>query len=148
MWLTILLTIKLRVTVKVQTRSEKRVAFKLAVHSQKAQGIYNNTSNSLTGAGASSAGAIHYASALPPSNPMPMARPRAHGTMKVGRKSKYAPVVFKAHLRSIALGRTKGTYKHKGHKKSHKKHIRHHKHNCKAGTIMHKKTAYCTRSYR
>lgn len=126
----------------VQTRS----AFKLDVRSQKAQGIYNNTSNSLTGASASSAGAIHYASTLPPSNPMPMARPRAHGTLKVGKKSKHVKGAFKNHLRSVALGRTKGTFgSHKGHKKSHKKHSRHHKH--KAGTTMRKKTAYCKRSY-
>ena len=91
----------------VQTRSEKRAVFKLDVRSQKDQGIFKNTSNSLTGGSASSAGAIHYATTLPPSNPMPMARPRAHGSMKVGRKSKYAPGVFKAHLRSVALGRTK-----------------------------------------
>ncbi|DBA73948.1 TPA: hypothetical protein ACH3X1_010778 [Trebouxia sp. C0004] len=32
---------------------------------------------------------------------MPMARPRAHSSMKVGKRSKYAPGVFKAHLRSI-----------------------------------------------
>ncbi|DBA82795.1 TPA: hypothetical protein ACH3X1_007021 [Trebouxia sp. C0004] len=105
----------------------------------------DKTSNSLTGASASSSGAIHYASALPPSNPMPLARPRAHGSMKVSRKSKYALGVFKAHLRSVALGRTKGTYKHKGHRKSHKKHTSHHRH--KAGTTMGKKTAYCKRSY-
>ena len=35
-----------------------------------------------------------------------LARPRAHGTMKVGRKSKYTLGAFKAHLRSVALGRT------------------------------------------
>ena len=92
----------------VQTRSQKRAAFKLDVRSQKDQGIFKNTSNSLTGASASSAGAIHYATTLPPSNPMPMARPRAHGSMKVGKKSKYAPGVFKAHLSSVALGRTLG----------------------------------------
>ncbi len=130
----------------VQTRSRKRAAFKLDVRSQKAQGTYNHTSNSLTGASASSAGAIHYAIALPPSNPMPLACPRAHGTMKVGRKSKYTPGAFKAHLRSVALGRTKGTFrKQKGHKKSYKKHVRQHRH--KAGMTMRKKTAYCTRSY-
>ena len=38
---------------------------------------------------------------------------------------------------------TKGSTK--SHKKSHKKHVRHHKH--RAGTTMHKKTAYCTRPY-
>ena len=110
----------------VQTRSQKRAVFKLDVASQKAQGIFKNTSNSLTGASASSAGAIHYTTTLPPSNPMPMARPRAHGSMKVGKKSKYAPGVFKAHLRSVALGRTK---RGGGRKKAHKKHhVRHHKH--------------------
>jgi len=141
-WLTIHLKIKFTCNM-VQTRSQKRATFKLDVRSQKAQGMYNNTSNSLTGASASSAGAIHYATALPPSNPMPMARPRAHGSMKVGRKSKYAPGVFKAHLRSVALGRTK---RGGGRKKAHKKHhVRHHKH--KSGTTMRKKTAYCKRSY-
>ena len=129
----------------VQTRSGKRAAFKLDVRSQKDQGIFKNTSNSLTGASASSAGAIHYATTLPPSNPMPMARPRAHGSMKVGKKSKYAPGVFKAHLRSVAPGRTKRGGGKKAHKKSHKKHTRHHRH--KSGTTMRKKTAYCTRSY-
>jgi hypothetical protein len=131
----------------VQTRSQKRAAFKLDVRSQKDQGIFKNTSNSLTGASASSAGAIHYATTLPPSNPMPMARPRAHGSMKVGKKSKYAPGVFKAHLRSVALGRTKrsGSRK-KAHKKSHKKQVRHHRH--KAGTEKRKGAAYCTRPYR
>ena len=49
---------------------QPRASFKLDVRSQKAQGIYNNTSNSLTGASASSGGAIHYATALPPSNPV------------------------------------------------------------------------------
>ncbi|DBA82480.1 TPA: hypothetical protein ACH3X2_000709 [Trebouxia sp. C0005] len=110
----------------VQTRAQ----FKLDVRAQKDQGIYKNTNNSLTGASASSAGAIHYATALETNNPMPMARPRAHGSMKVGRKSKYAPGVFKAHLRSVALGRTK---RGGGRRKSHKKHhVRHHKHKYKA----------------
>ncbi len=49
----------------------RRAVFQLDVRSQKAQGIYKNTNNSLTGASASSAGAIHYATTLPPSNPMP-----------------------------------------------------------------------------
>ncbi|DBB15902.1 TPA: hypothetical protein ACH3X3_003499 [Trebouxia sp. C0006] len=130
----------------VQTRSQKRAIFKLDVRSQKDQGIFKNTSNSLTGASASSAGAIHYATTLPPSNPMPMARPRAHGSMKVGKKSKYAPGVFKAHLRSVALGRTKRGGGRKSHKKSHKKHhVRHHRH--KAGTERRKGAAYCTRAY-
>ena len=87
------------------------------MRSQKAQGTYHNTTNSLTGASASSVGAIHYATVMPPSNPMPMARPRAHGLMKVIRKSTYAPGVFKAHLRSVALGRMKrGSSRKKGHK--------------------------------
>lgn len=92
----------------VQTRSQKRAVFKLDVRSQKAQGIYNNTSNSLTGASASSAGAIQYATALPPSNPMPMARPRAHGTIKVGRKSKHTPGVFKGTSEECCTGQDKG----------------------------------------
>ena len=100
-------------------------------------GIFKNTSNSLTGASASSAGAIHYATTLPPSNPMPMARPRAHGTMKVGRMLKYAPGVFKAHLRSVALGRTKrGGGKKKAHKKHHVRHHRHRDHNAQEDSIL------------
>jgi len=75
---------------------------------------------------------------------MPMARPRAHGSMKVSRKSTYAPGVFKAHLRSVALGRMK---RGSGRKKGHKKHlVRRHRH--KAGTEKHKGAAYCTRPYR
>ncbi len=70
-----------------------RAQFELDVRSQKAQGIYKNTSNSLTGASASSGGAIHYTTTTPPSNPMPMVRPRSHGTMKKASKSKYAPGV-------------------------------------------------------
>ncbi len=137
--LTTHLTIKFTCNSQVQTRA----SFKLDVRSQKAQGIYKNTSNSLTGASASSGGAIHYATTLPPRSPMPMARPRSHASTEVGRNSKYAPGVFEAHLRSVALGRTKGRIGR--HKKSHKKHVRHHRH--KAGTTMRKKTAYCTRSY-
>jgi len=116
------------------------------VQSQKAQGIYKSTNNSLTGASASSAGAIHYTTTSP-SNPMPMVRPRSHGTMKKSGKSKYAPGVFKAHLRS-ALGRTKGKAKggRKGGRKSGKHHVRRHKH--VAGTAKHKGAAYCTRPYR
>jgi len=44
------------------------------VLSQKAQGIYKNTTNSLTGASASSAGAINYTTTTPPSNPIPKMR--------------------------------------------------------------------------
>ncbi len=121
-----------------------KIKLLLSLSSPTAQGIYNNTTNSLTGASASSAGAIHYATISPPSNPMPMARPRAHGSMKVGRKSQYAPGVFKAHLRSVALGRTK---RGGGRKKAHKKHhVRRHRH--KAGTEKRKGAAYCTRPYR
>ena len=50
-----------------------RAQFKLDVRLQKAQGIYKNINNSLTGASASSAGAIH-STTLPPSNPMVMTR--------------------------------------------------------------------------
>ncbi len=54
---------------------------------------------------------------VPPN--MPMARPRAHVSHKKS-KSKYAPGVFKAHLRSVALGRTKAHKKKSGgRKKSH-----------------------------
>jgi len=86
--------------------------------------------NSLTGASASSAGAIHYTTTTPPSNPMPMVRPRSHGTMKKSGKSRYAPGVFKVHLRSVALGRTKGKAKggRRGGRKSGKHHVRRHKH--------------------
>ena len=59
------------------------------------------------------------------------------------RKIKYAPGVFKAHLRSIALGRT--GKRGGGRKKAHKKHLRHHKH--KAGTEKRKGATYCTRPY-
>ena len=117
-----------------------RAQFRLDVASQKQQGIFKNTSNSLTGASAASAGAIHHATVLPPPD-MPMARPRMHVSRKK-KKSKYAPGVFKAHLRSVALGRTKRSG---GHKKSHKKSMRHHRH--KAGTEKRKGAAYCTRPY-
>ncbi len=53
----------------VQTRAQ----FKLDVRSQKAQGIYKNTNNSLTGASAASAGAIHYKTT---NEPMVLAGPR------------------------------------------------------------------------
>ncbi len=48
----------------VKTKSQ----FRLDAASQKQQGIFKNTSNSLTGALAASAGAIHHATTLPPSN--------------------------------------------------------------------------------
>ncbi len=132
----------------VQTRSRTRAQFKLDVRSQKAQGIYKNTSNSLTGASASSAGAIHFTTTTPPSNPMPMVRPRAHVSHTKKGGSKYAPGVFKAHLRSVALGRTKGKAKggRKGGRKAGKHHVRRHRH--KAGTEKRKGAAYCTRPYR
>ncbi len=134
----------------VQTRLRSRAVFKLNVRSQKAQGIYNNTNNSLTGASGSSAGAIHYATTLPPSNPMPMACPRSHVSMARASKSRYAPGVFKAHLRNVALGRTKalrlgsGKGLGKGRKRSHSRHRRHKRKN---GTVMRKRTAYCRRPY-
>ncbi len=96
-----------------QTRSQKRATFKLDVRSQKAQGIYNNTSNSLTGASASSAGAIHYATTLPPSNPMPMARPRAHGTMKVGRKVKVCSWCFQGPSEKRGIGQDEERWRQK-----------------------------------
>jgi hypothetical protein len=111
----------------------------------KSTGHIQNTNNSLTGASASSAGAIYYTITTPPSDPMSMVRPRSHGTMKKAGKSKYAPGVFKAHLRSVALGRTKG--KGKGGKKGGKKHhAKRHKH--VKGTAKRKGAAYCTRPYR
>jgi type II secretory pathway component GspD/PulD (secretin) len=78
--------------------------FKLDVQSQKAQGIYKNTNNSLTGASASSAGAIHYATTTPPSNPMVMTRRGAssaivkqlHGIRKRAM-AKHAKAHKKAH---------------------------------------------------
>ncbi len=50
--------------------------------------------------------------------------------MRKSGKSKYAPGVFKAHLRSVALGRTKGKAKggRKGGRKSGKHLVRRHKH--------------------
>jgi len=138
----------LRVVVMVQTRSKTRAAFKLDVRSQKAQGLVKNTSNSLTGASASSAVAIHYTTTVPPSNPMPMVRPRSHVSHRKKGGSKYAPGVFKAHLRSVALGRTKGKAKggRKGGKKAGKHHARRHKH--VAGTAKRKGAAYCSRPHR
>ncbi|KAL0036347.1 hypothetical protein WJX77_003448 [Trebouxia sp. C0004] len=68
----------------------------------------DKTSNSLTGASASSSGAIHYASALPPSNPMPLARPRAHGSMKdEGHIQAQGPqeISQEAHVSPQAQGR-------------------------------------------
>ncbi|KAL0040407.1 hypothetical protein WJX77_006267 [Trebouxia sp. C0004] len=44
------------------------------MRSQKPQGIYKNTSNSLTGASASVAGTIRFATTLPLSNPMDLLR--------------------------------------------------------------------------
>ena len=126
-----------------RTRSQARGQFQLDVRAQKAQGIYNNTSNSLTASSAASAGAIHYATALPPS--MPLARPRAHGTTTV-RKSKYAPGAYKAHMRAIALGLKTGRSGGGHKKKKRSRGVRRHHH--KAGTTMRKKTAYCTRPYK
>ena len=124
----------------VKTKSQ----FKLDVAAQKQQGIFKNTCNSLTGASAASASAIHHATVVPPN--MPMARPRMHVSTRKS-KSKYAPGVFKNHLRSVALGRTKYKKKGGGRKKGPKKHyVRHHKH--KAGTEKRKGAAYCTRPYR
>ncbi|DBA97913.1 TPA: hypothetical protein ACH3X3_012762 [Trebouxia sp. C0006] len=73
-----------------------------------------------------------------------MTRPRAHVSHRKS-KSKYAPDAFKAHLRSVALGRTKAHKRGGGSKKSHKKHVRHHRH--RAGTEKRKGAAYCTRPY-
>lgn len=119
-----------------------RAQFKLDVASQKQQGIFKNSSNSLTGSSAASSGAIHHATVLEPI--LPMTRPRAHVSHRKS-KSKYAPDAFKAHLRSVALGRTKAHKRGGGSKKSHKKHVRHHRH--RAGTEKRKGAAYCTRPY-
>ena len=90
----------------VQTRSDKSCI--QARHAlTKAQGIYNNTSNSLTSASASSADAVHYATSLPPSNPMPLARPRAHGTMKVG-KVKIQSWCFQSPSEKCCIGQDEG----------------------------------------
>ena len=122
----------------VQTRSQKRAVFKLDVRSQKDQGIYNNTSNSLTGASASSAGAIHYATALEPA-------------MVMTRRGASSAIVTQMHgIRAVCLCRKKAMAKakkahKKAHKKSHKKHGRHHRH--RAGATKRKNTAYCKRAY-
>ena len=116
----------------------KRAVFKLDVRSQKDQGIYNNTSTSLTGASASSAGAIHYATALEPA--MVMTRRGASSAMVTQMHGICAVCL----CRKEAMAKAKKAHK-KAHKKSHKKHVRHHRH--RAGTTMRKKTAYCTRAY-
>ncbi len=68
----------------VQTRSKTRAILKLDVRSQKTQGIYKNTTNSLTGASAASAGAIWCAMhALPHS--VTTQQPNAYGTSKSPR---------------------------------------------------------------
>ncbi|DBA78235.1 TPA: hypothetical protein ACH3X2_008189 [Trebouxia sp. C0005] len=70
----------------VQTHAQ----FKLDVHAQKDQGIYNNTTNSLTGASASSS-AIHYATALETNNAPTMRGYKArgsHGLMPLRHKKK------------------------------------------------------------
>ena len=114
----------------VQTRSQ-RVQFKLDVRSQKDQGIYNNTSNSLTGASASSGGTIHYAAALQPA--MVMTR---HGASSA--------IVTQMHgIRIKHMAKAKKSHK-KAHKKTHKKHVRHHRH--RAGATKRKNTTYCKRA--
>jgi hypothetical protein len=94
-----------------------RAQFKLDVRSQKDQSIYKNTNNSLTGASSASAGAIHYTTTTPPSNPM------ARGYKVRGSKGMMP-------LRT-------GYYKVKK--------IRHWKH--RPGTKKKKNTAYCRRKY-
>jgi hypothetical protein len=82
----------------VQTRAQ----FKLDVRSQKAQGIYKNTNNSLTGASAASAGAIHYATT---NEPMVLAGPRRYVSKKAFTKpSKKGKGVHKARLRRLRWG--------------------------------------------
>jgi hypothetical protein len=112
-----------------------RTQFKLDVRSQQAQGIYKNTSNSLTGASASSAGAIHYTTTTPPSNPMVMTRRGASSA-----------IVAQMHgIRKKAMAKHVKAHK-KAHKKLHKKSVRHYRH--RAGTEKRKGAAYCTRRYR
>jgi len=64
--------------------------------------------------------------------------------LKKSGKRKYAPGVFEAHLRSVALSRTKGKKTHK--KKAAKHHVRRHRH--VQGTEKRKGAAYCTPPYR
>ena len=119
-----------------RTWSQTSGQFKLDLRSQKAQGIYIISNNKLTASIAASAGAIHYATALPPS--MRLACPRSHGTTAV-RKSRLAPGVYKAHMRAVALGLKTGRAGG-GHKKKKRSHgVRRHSH--RAGTTMRKKTA-------
>ncbi len=131
-----------------------RAQFKLDVRSQKAQGIYKNTSNSLTGASAASAGAIHYTTT---NEPMVLAGPRRY-VSKHTKHTKHGKGVHKANLRGIALGYkpngSKGlkAIKHKkvhrkkaGGKHSYSSHgVRYHKH--KHG-VKRKSSAYCQRPY-
>ncbi|DBB05772.1 TPA: hypothetical protein ACH3X1_012368 [Trebouxia sp. C0004] len=74
----------------MQTRSQERGVFKLDVRSQKDQGIFKNTSNSLTGASASSTGAKHYATTLPPVGTQ---QPNAYGTPQSPRHHEGRPQV-------------------------------------------------------
>jgi len=143
----------------VQTRSKTR-QFKLDVRSQKAQGIYKNTNNSLTGASASSAGAIHHTTTNEPMVSVGPRRSTSKTLLNGNHKSSWAPPkrtakksyvkgVLKNKLRASALGMpTK-----KQHKKSHCKKgggrhsysshgVRYHKH--KQG-VKRKRTAYCKR---
>ncbi len=117
----------LRVIVMARSHASERAAFKLDVRSQKAQGIYKNTTNSLTGASASSAGAIHYTTTTPLSNPTPKMR----GDKAKGSKG-LMPIRHKKHRKS-----TKHTTSYSVHG------VRYHKH--KAGTKRRKNSGYCKR---
>ena len=113
----------------VRSCASKRATFKLDVRSQKAQGIYKNTSNSLTGASALSGGAIHYTT-TPPSNPTPKMR---------GYKAKGSKGLMPIKHKKKGRKSTK-------HTKSYSVHgVRYHKH--KAGTKRRKNSGYCKRPY-
>ncbi len=105
-----------------------RAQFRLDVASQKQQGIFKNTSNSLTGASAASAGAIHHATTLPPSN-----LPKMRGYKSKGSKG-LMPIRHKKHKRS-----TRQTKSYSVHG------VRYHKH--KKGTQSRKNSGCCKRPY-
>ena len=114
-----------KLLVMVRTTSQ----FRLDVASQKQQGIVKNTSNSLTGSLAASAGAIHHATTLPPSN-----GPKMRGYKAKGSKG------------LMALKHMKKARKSTKHTKSYSVHgVRYHKH--KAGTKRRKNSGYCKRPY-
>ncbi len=103
--------------------------FRLDAASQKQQGIFKKTSNSLTGALAASAGAIHHATTLPPSNGLKMR----------GYKSKGSKGLIPIRHKKKCRRRT-------AHTKSYSVHgVRYHKY--KAGTKRRKNSGYCQRLY-